>query len=160
MLKKVRTHESLFSPPPPALCSSLLPLSLPNNPLTPAAQSVTNAKLEVWVGMPLEAMAMAWSMPRNWAWADWMTPPNTLPSNIHGVGEDQLPSATPLEACGPDLTWGGSLGVPHSLLLRYSQAVQEDPPQLHIRRAFSSHFPPPHSLPHPKITSSPPHPLL
>lgn len=54
--------------------SSSLPL-----PSCPAAQSVTNAKLGAWVGTPPEAMAPAWSVPRDSAWAGWITPPKPPP---------------------------------------------------------------------------------
>lgn len=146
---RVSRPLALFHPPPPH-CSE--------------AQSVTNAKLGPWVGTPLEAMCMAWSVPRDGLGRlDYLSQPSSPPPLLEGRLSQRPVSATPLEACCPAPMWEvgaqpGGTPFPgqlytHTLSLRQLRRTQ----YCTSGRAVSSHNaphtqPPP---PHPKIGTSP-----
>lgn len=112
-----------------------VPPSLSLNPPCSAAQSITNAKLGAWGGMPPQAMAMAWSVPRDSAWTSWIIPPNA-----HVLQEERPPSAILLAA----------LGSPTPRCYAHRKSSSGGPAPTYIGRAFLI------SHPLPKITSSPP----
>lgn len=133
--------------------SSSLPL-----PSCSAAQSVTNAKLGAWVGTPPEAMALAWSVPRDSAWAGWITPPKPAPPPTPLEGGWTEPVTNLIHSPGslwpcPDGGRGGGevLGspLPGSCMPWGKQPRRTRPRPCTSGRAFSSHLLPPHSPPPP-----------